>query len=288
MSKSPPIYDPAKRRCIVHQILKNFLSTDAHMQALWVLEDEYAKQHSLPILEYIDQIEKISPLGDKKKELRENLTKELYFSDALGEDPLEEMERYKRITEIKVRKITPAPKPVMPVSNVASSDEATDPDLNQDHQQDEHLTHRIQIASDDVNQLTDSQTEIDKDIPVLAELVSTELVIFTGLLSELNKQFTKNAKDHVQKFYGSVLSMATELDLSPDVETNLVAWCQNKGQIIFNDILATEEMTEIIHACYLWAIEYFGPEDADAIFVKAIHIVERLPEATDFSPSQLM
>ncbi len=268
MNKSP-IYDPVKRRCVVNTVLKDFLSTDYHMQALWILENDYAKQHSLPILEYIDQIEKLAAIGDKKKELRERLTKELYFSENIGSDPWDEMVQHQRIKQIKVRKVTPestlsvTPAPIRPVPN---------------QEQAQQTASTVKIDTNDV----------DESIPVLAELVSTELVVFSGLLKELVKQFEHSAKNHVAKLYGYVLAMASELDISPDVEANLVAWCQNKGQIVFNDVLETEEMSEIVHACYTWAAEYLGPDDADEIFVRAVHEVEKLPEAKDFHPSNFL
>lgn len=265
MNKSP-IYDPVKRRAVVHEVLKDFLPEDIHMKALWILEDNYAKQHSLPILEYIDQIEKLCSLGDYKKALRERLTKELYFSQEIGDDPWNEMQRYKRMSKIQVRTVAPADNHIPTVSTPASTDEHS-PDT----------------------QLPQPTNKSDNNgVPVLTDVTSSELVVFSHLLRELNQLFADAAGDHIKMFYGSMLSAASRLEVSPEAEANLVAWCQNNGNVIFNDIFTVEEMAKIIHTCYMWAVEYLGPDESDTLFSQAVQEVKRIPEAKAFSPTNLL
>lgn len=258
MNKSP-IYDPVKRRCIVHEVLKDFLSIDQHMRALWILEDEYAQQHSLPILEFIDQIEQFAPLGEQKKPLRERLTKELYFGDEIGEDPWEEMTRYRRMSQVKLKKTRPAAKSKpaeVPAYPTIEEDEA--------------------------------EADYEEEIVAPAEPVSAELAVFSAMISELNTLFTTASKGHIQRFYGHMISIVRELDISPEAEASIVTWCQHSGNLEFKDIFTTDEMSELVHACYLWAVEYFGPDDADQLFARAVHIVEQMPEADEFPPTSFL
>lgn len=271
MNKSP-IYDPAKRRCVVHEVLKDFLSADIQMKALWILEDKYAKQHSLPILEYIDQIEQLSALGEAKKALRERLTKELYFSEKIGEDPWNEMLRYKRMEKTHVQKIPPVTAADNDIPKVGPTEHETNP------------------ATTDQSRQTapDEKSTADNGVPVLSDVVSTELIVFTKLLAELNKLFTNTVKDQIKLFYSNMLAASSQINISPEAEANMVAWCQNNGNVIFNDIFTINEMTKVIHSAYMWAVEYLGPEDADAIFSQAVTEVKRSPEANEFSPTNFL
>jgi hypothetical protein len=264
------IYDPVKRRCVVHQVLKDFLSMEHHMKALWVLEDNYSEQRSLPILEYIDQIEQFVHLGDKKKALRERLTKELYFSENIGEDPLNEMMRFKRVSQMQFKKTG------------AEADTATETEPQ--------ASPTPAPAATSAPQATTPQAE-PKAVPQQSQTIDTrpiELIIFSAFMTELNKLFTTMSKGHIQKFYSYVITMLVEFDLKPEVEANVTAWCHHNGKVEFNNIFTVDEMQQVLHACYLWAVEFFGPDDADHYFSRVVHEVEKLPQADEFPPQNLL
>jgi len=246
------IYDPIKRRCVVHEVLKDFLPIDEHMQALWILEKEYSKHNSLPILEYIDLVEKISPLGDRKKLLRERLTKELYFSEETGDDPWEEMVRYKRIAELQYVRSQPKPEPVEPKLNPA----------------------------------IDYSENID--VPTLTEMVPIEIIIFSEMMKNLNHYYDSSSKGYIQKFYSFLIHEMSSMELSPEGEAALTAWCHQNGNLDFVDSITTQEMSNILHMCYLWGCEFLGPDETDKIYARCVHMVEQLPEAEEFSPSNLL
>ncbi len=247
------IYDPIKRRCVVHEVLKDFLPTDEHMQALWILEKEYAKSHSLNILEYVDQVERIAPLGERKKQLRERLTKELYFSEDAGEDPWEAMVRYKRIAEIQYIKRQPVKKPpVEPKINPAID-----------------ITETI-------------------DVPTLTEMVPIEILIFSEMMKKLNHLYSTASKGYIQKFYSFLINEMASMELSPEGEAALTAWCHQDGELDFIDPISEQEMSNILHIGYLWGCEFLGPEHTDKIYARCVHEVEQLPEADEFPPSQLL
>ncbi len=254
MNKSP-IYDPAKRRCVVHSVLKDYFSNEQHMKALWILEDTYAKQHSLPILEFIDDLEKLAPLGDRKKQLRERLTKELYFSDRVGEDPWDEMMRFKRISQVVLRKTPPrqeAPSPVAAVEYEYESENT------------------------------------QEDVPVLTDIISNELRVFSRFMQEINNRLTSTLKSHIQKFYSELIFQLPELHISPEAEASITAWCHHNGQLEFQDLFAVTEMSSIVHTAYIWCCEALGPDEADHLFAQAVHEVEHLPEAVHFHPTELL
>ncbi len=247
------IGDPIKRRCVVHGVLKDFLPTDEHMQVLWVLEKEYSKHITLPILEFVDQIEHISPLGERKKQLRDRLTKELYFSKDPGEDPWEAMVRYKRIAELQYIKQQPSE----PLSEEPKVNPAID------------LTETI-------------------DVPTLTDRVPVELVVFSEMMKNLNRHYDIASKGYIQKYYGFLINEMSEVALSPEGEAALTAWCHHNGELDFIDLISEEDMSNILHISYLWGCEFLGPEHTDKIYARCVHEVEQLPEAEHFPPSQLL
>ena len=256
MNKSP-IYDPAKRRCVVHSVLKDYFNNEQHMKALWILEDTYSKQHSLPILEFIDDLEKLVPLGDRKKQLRERLTKELYFSERVGEDPWDEMMRFKRISQVVLRKTPPRQEPPDPVAAV-----------------------EYEYESESLN--------TRDDVPVLTDIISNELRIFSRLMREINSRLTKLLQSRIQKFYSELIFQLPTLSITPEAEASITAWCHHNGQLEFQDLFSVPEMSSIVHTAYVWCCEALGPDDTDQMFAQAVHEVERLPEALHFHPTELL
>ncbi len=264
MNKSP-IYDPVKRRCVVYNVLKDFLPVEYYMKALWILEEDYAKQHSLPILEFIDNIEQLTPLGNKKKPLRERLTKELYFSDEIGDDPWEDMMRFKRVMKINetAHHAPPAAPDTAPVHQAAPRATATTPP---------------------------PQATPDTPVPAAqaSQAVSPGLIVFGHMISELNHQYTHLSKGHIQKFYSFLINQLPELQIKPEAEAAIIAWCHHDGDCELSDVFSADEMSALIHLFYLWGCEALGPEQTDRVFSRAIHNAESLPEADEFPPNELL
>jgi len=93
--------DSSQRRAVVFQVLKEIISHEECMQAMWILENSYNKLAVVPILEYVDCIElHVSNLGVKKLYLSRELIKILYspVSDVY-DDPWEDMQKYQMNAE---------------------------------------------------------------------------------------------------------------------------------------------------------------------------------------------
>ncbi len=274
MNKSP-IYDPVKRRCVVYNVLKDFLPTEYYMKALWILEEDYAKQHSLPILEFIDHIEQLTPLGNKKKPLRERLTKELYFSDEIGEDPWEDMMRFKRVLQINQGARQTAQPATPPGPSPAAA-----PFPGQSH-----TPAAPPVAPPPPQEPDTAGSEAAAPVP---QPLSPALVVFDHMIGELNRQYTHLSKGHIQKFYSFLINQLPELEIRPEAEAAIIAWCHHDGDCELSDVFSPDEMSQLIHVFYLWGCEALGPEQTDRIFSRAIHQAESLPEADEFPPTELM
>lgn len=267
MNKSP-IYDPVKRRCVIFEVLKDFVSLENCMKALWILENDYAKQHSLPILEFIDHVEKISALGENKKPLRERLTKELYFSSEIGKDPWEDMMRYKRVAQLSNPPNDPNPT-VHKISTPEKPQKA------------------VNTSTDFTAPVADIDDE-NADVPTLTEMVPPEIIVFNNFMKEINHYYTVSSKGYIQKFYSFLINHLPDLRITPEVEAAIIAWCHKDGHVAFANVFTTVEMSKVLHTCYVWGCDALGPDPTDKIFSRAIHETEKLAEADDFPPSSLM
>ncbi|MBD3669459.1 MAG: hypothetical protein HUJ29_01705 [Gammaproteobacteria bacterium] len=120
-------------------------------------------------------------------------------------------------------------------------------------------------------------------------VLTPPMVVFNRLLQGFMEQLASIEHYYefkVREYVGeNVGEYSHELDLQQVNEIRV--WMKyREGELEYN--YNPKQMSRVLHLLYIAACEFFGPTVADKCLSQAVNAVERIPEARQFAPKQIL
>lgn len=118
---------------------------------------------------------------------------------------------------------------------------------------------------------------------------SARSAVFCALLAAVVQE-TQEYSGLTQRLREALRNGIQGSGVSASAVQEVKAWTTSADSLIHPNLRSfqTDEMVRLIDQIYVLTCEYLGPKQADLLLGRALRQAERLPEARDFSPRQLL
>jgi hypothetical protein len=115
-----------------------------------------------------------------------------------------------------------------------------------------------------------------------------ETVVFEAVMNEFMNSLDKHDSYGINAIAQNIRNNSQDMDLTSHQKQELLNWINTRGNKPLNLAFSLSQMSTIINSTYVTACDLVGPVKSDHYLSHAIEIAERLPEALDFKPHNLL
>jgi hypothetical protein len=151
-----------------------------------------------------------------------------------------------------------------------------------------HMGMRLeQLGPDPWPLMREYTTPADETVLTGAGKRDEATVVFTAILTKFFDRMQDAGPTFCSRIRDLLVDRLSRSNLHPVTLAELSGWLAT-GAPMSDVRLSVESMRRIVNLVYIDACEYFGPTVADHLLAEAARETEKLPEAREFPPRQLL